>query len=129
MTASKDGKDNGCIINTEQQLTTEPNRISIAVNKANYTHDLVMATGVFNVSVISEQAQFELFKRFGFQSGRDTDKFEGFSDYKTGDNGVSYITQGTNAYISAKVIKTEDLGSHTLFIADVTDMDVLSEAP
>ena len=129
LTASKDGKDNGCIINTAQQLTTEPNRISIAVNKANYTHDLVMATGVFNVSVISEQAQFELFKRFGFQSGRDTDKFEGLNDYKTGDNGVSYITQGTNAYISAKVIKTEDLGSHTLFIADVTDMDVLSEAP
>ncbi|MGN0316555.1 MAG: flavin reductase [Lachnospira sp.] len=129
LTARMDAKDNGCIINTVQQVTTDPNRISIAVNKANFTHDMIMSTGVFNVSVISEQAQFDLFKRFGFQSGRDADKFEEFSEFSTADNGVRYITQGTNAFISAKVVNTVDLGSHTLFIADVTDMEVLGDAP
>ena len=126
LTAKLDSKDNGCIINTVQQITSEPNRISIAVNKANFTHDMIAQTGVFTVSVISEQATFDLFKRFGFQSGRDTDKFAGFSDFATGENGIRYITQGTNSYISAKVERTEDLGSHTLFIAEVTDMKVLS---
>ncbi|MDD6797697.1 MAG: ferritin family protein [Clostridia bacterium] len=129
LTAKADGKDNGCIINTVQQVTSEPNRISIAVNKANYTHDMILQTGVFTVSVISEQANFDLFKRFGFQSGRDTDKFAGFSDFETGGNGIRYVTQGTNSYISAKVERTEDLGSHTLFIAEVTDMKVLSSIP
>ena len=128
LTAKQGEKDNGCIINTVQQVTSEPNRISIAVNKANYTHDMIAATGLFTASVISEKATFDLFKRFGFQSGRDTDKFAGFTDYETGENGIRYITQGTNAYISAKVERAEDLGSHTLFIAEVTDMEVLSDA-
>ena len=68
LTAKMDGKDNGCIINTAQQVTAEPNRISIAVNKANYTHDMIVNTGAFTVSVISEQAKFDLFERFGFSS-------------------------------------------------------------
>ncbi len=122
-------KNNGCIINTTVQLTTTPNTISIAVNKANLTHDLVKESGEFNISVISEDADFELFKRFGFQSGRSCDKFEDFTDYKESANGISYITKGTNAYISAKVISSQDLGTHTLFIAEVTDMDVLSDTP
>ena len=126
LTAKMDGKDNGCIINTVQQVTVEPNRISIAVNKANYTHDMIVSTKAFTVSVISQQANFDLFKRFGFQSGKDTDKFAGFEDFGVGENGIRYITSGTNSYISAKVEKMEDLGTHTLFIAEVTDMKVLS---
>lgn len=129
LSAKMGDKDNACIINTVGQVTSEPNRISIAVNKANYTHDMVLSTGIFTVSVISEQADFELFKRFGFQTGREVDKFAGFSDYATGENGVRYITKGTNAYISAKVEQTIDLGTHTLFIAAVTDMKVLGSAP
>lgn len=129
LTARLEDKDNGCIINTVQQVTSEPNRISIAVNKANYTHDMILKTGLFTVSVISEQATFALFQHFGFQSGRDTDKFKDFPAFETGENGIRYITQGTNAYISAKVERTEDLGSHTLFIAEVTDMEVLCDAP
>jgi len=129
LTANKDNKTNGCIINTAAQVTSDPNRISIAVNKANYTHDIIAETGKFTVSVISEEADFELFKRFGFATGRETDKFADFTDYKTGENGIAYITKGTNAYISAEVEKSEDLGSHTLFIARVTDMDVLSDVP
>ena len=128
LTAREGAKDNGCIINTAIQAASEPNQISICVNKANYTHDMIKATGEFTVSVISEKAGFDLFKRFGFQSGRDTDKFEGFDGWSTGSNGIRYITTGTNAYISVKVTQTLDLGSHTMFVGNITDMEVLDEA-
>ena len=78
LTAREDEKDNGCIINTAIQAASEPNQLSICVNKANYTHDMIQRTGKFTVSVLSQKAQFELFKHFGFQSGRDTNKFEAF---------------------------------------------------
>ncbi len=129
LTAAEDGKDNGCIINTAGQVTSEPNRISIAVNKANYTHDMVLRTGAFHVSVISEEADFELFKRFGFQSGRDTDKFAGFEgSYARSGSGLLYVTKGTNALVGAEVEQTIDLGTHTLFIAGVSELEVLSGA-
>ena len=95
LTASEDGKDSGCIINTAGQVTSTPNRISIAVNKANHTHDMIMNTRKFTVSVLSEKAPFALFQRFGFQSGRDVNKFEGFDAWKRGFNDVPYITEGT----------------------------------
>lgn len=128
LTAKDGDKDNGCIINTAIQAASEPNQMSICVNKANLTHDLVKKTGVFTVSVISEKASFDLFKHFGFQSGRDVDKFAGFTDCKRGANGVFYVTKGTNAFISVKVTKMEDLGSHTMFIGEITDMEVLDDA-
>ena len=127
LTTKAGEKDNGCIINTVQQVTSEPNRISITVNKANHTHDMIVESGVFTVSTISQQAKFDLFKHFGFQSGRVVDKFADFTDYVVGANGVKYITQGTNSYISGKVFQTVDLGTHTMFLADVTDMGVLSD--
>lgn len=127
LTAEQEGKENGCIINTAIQVTAEPNRISIAVNKSNYTHDMVLATGKFNVSVISQDAEFSLFKHFGFQSGRNVDKFADFDGYDRAENGIAFVTAGINAYFSAEVEQTIDLGTHTLFIAAVTDMKVLSE--
>jgi flavin reductase (DIM6/NTAB) family NADH-FMN oxidoreductase RutF/rubredoxin len=127
LTANREGKDNGCIVNTAIQVTSEPNVISIAVNKANLTHDMVMDTRKLTVSILSEAASFDIFKRFGFQSGRDVDKFEGYTYMKRGANGLYYVTEGTNAYISAYVKETVDLGTHTLFIAQVTDMEVLSD--
>lgn len=129
LTSGMDGKDSGCIINTAQQVTSEPNRISIAVNKANFTHDLVKKSGKFNVSIISQAAEFELFRHFGFQSGRDVDKFAGYEHCKRSSNGLYYVTAGINSYISAAVEKEVDLGSHTLFIASVDDMEVLSDIP
>ncbi len=129
VTANREGRDNGCITNTAIQVTSEPNRISLAVNKSNFTHDMIMESGVFTVSIISEDAKFDLFKHFGFQSGRDVDKFADFTDCKRAENGTLIITKGTNAYISGKVFQAVDLGSHTLFIADVTDLDVLSDVP
>ena len=129
LTAREGSKDNGCIINTAIQAASEPNQLSICVNKANYTHDMIQRTGIFTVSVISQNASFELFKHFGFQSGRDCDKFLDYNRCERGSNGVYYITQGTNAYISVKVNKSENLGSHTMFIGEITDMEVLNAAP
>lgn len=129
LTSESDGKDSGCIINTAGQVTSEPNRISIAVNKANFTHDLVKTSGKFNLSILSEAASFDTFKYFGFQSGREVDKFADYTECKRSENGLYYITAGTNAYISATVEQTIDLGSHTLFIATVDDMEVLSDVP
>lgn len=129
VTANRDGKDNGCITNTVAQVTSEPNRISVAVNKGNYTCEMIRDSGCFTASVISQAADFSLFKRFGFQSGRDADKIEGFSATQRAENGTLIVTEGTNAWISARVEQTIDLGTHMLFIATVTDMDVISEEP
>lgn len=127
LTTTLGSRSQGCIINTAMQVTTNPNRITITVNKQNLTHDVLVHTKEFNISVISEDAKFSLFQHFGFQSGRDTDKFEGYTHSKTSANGMPYITQGTNAYISGKVIDTVDLGTHTMFIADVADGEILSD--
>ena len=129
LTAKDEEKDNGCIINTAIQASSMPNQLSICVNKANLTHDMSVKTGKFTVSVISQDAGFDLFKHFGFQSGKDVDKFKNFEKCKRGENSIYYITEGTNAYISVNVSKTEDLGSHTMFIGEITDMEVLSETP
>ena len=129
LSTRQDGKDYGCIINTAGQVTSEPNRISIAVNKANYTHEMLIKSGKFNISILSENASFATFQRFGFQSGRTVDKFADYDGCARSANGILYVTEGTNAFISATVEQTIDLGSHTLFIAAVDDMDVLSDAP
>lgn len=127
LTAKEDGKDNGCIINTAIQAASEPNQLSICVNKANHTHDMIMNTGEFNVSVISQSASFDLFKHFGFQTGREVDKFADFKAFDRSENGLVYVTEGTNAFFSVKVSKTQDLGSHTMFVGECTDMEVLSQ--
>ena len=130
-TAVSGEKKNGCIINTAAQIASDPNRISIAINKANLTHDMVKETGTCNISVISNEADFALFKHFGFQSGKTVDKFAkdfGVPAYEIAYNGIPYITAGTNAYFSLKVDKEIDLGSHTLFICEPVFMTVLSDA-
>ena len=130
LSARQGDKDNGCITNTGIQVTTNPNRIVIAVNKSNYTHDMVLETGRFTLSILSEEAKFDLFQRFGFQSGRDVDKFAGFESHTGRDaGGILYVTQGTNAWLSCKVVSATDLGTHTLFLADVLDGGKISSAP
>ena len=128
LTAKENAFDNGCIINTVSQVTSSPNRITVAVNKANKTHDMILATGEFNVSVLTQAASFDIFKAFGFRSGKDTDKFVDYKNVARSANGIYYVTESTNSYISAKVVNATDLGTHTLFLADVTDCDILSEA-
>ncbi len=129
ITASRDGKDNGCITNTVGQVTASPNRVSVAVNKSNYTCGMISDAGCFTVSTIAENATFDLFKRFGFCSGRDTDKFAGYAPVRRAANGALIVTEGTNSYISASVKSCVDLGTHMLFIAEVTEMGSLSDTP
>lgn len=129
LTAKEGDFQNGCIINTAIQVTSDPNRISIAVNKGNKTCEMIDKTGEFNVSVLTEKTQFEVFTHFGFQSGRVKDKFEGWGFKETAENGIYYLTGCTNAYISGKVIQKINLGTHILFIADVTAAEVLSAEP
>ena len=127
---AKDGeKANGCIINTAMQQTSTPNVISITVNKQNYTEQMVKKSGRFNVSFLDESVKFDTFKHFGFQSGRDVDKFADFADAKTAANGIPYITKGANAYLSCEVKQSLDLGTHTLFLAEVIDGEILSDQP
>ena len=133
LTASEGDKDNGCIINTLIQLTSSPMQIAVTVNKANLTHDMIKNTGKFNVSVIDTSADFGLFRHFGFQSGREVQKFGTPESYKFtphySDNGLLYVKSGTNAFMSGKVVREIDLGTHTMFIAEMTDGAVLSDNP
>ncbi|MGN0667984.1 MAG: flavin reductase [Angelakisella sp.] len=128
LTAREGEKDNGCIINTAQLLTDTPKRITIAVNKQNLTHDMILRTGVFNVSVLTEKVPFKVFQHFGFQSGRDTDKFAGWQGPRSA-NGLCYLPEYTNALLSGRVISTADYGTHTLFVAEVTEARILSDEP
>ena len=128
LTAKEGEKDNGCIVNTVIQVTTEPNCIAVAVNKKNYTHDMIERTGMFNVSVLTEKSSFETYKHWGFQSGADVDKAKEIT-FSRANNGIIYLTEETNAFISARVRSAIDLGTHTLFLADVTDAEVLSDDP
>ncbi len=129
VTTAFGGRDYGCITNTVMQVTAQPSRISVAINKANHTHDMVQKAGKLTVSILSEKADFDLFKHFGFQSGKTVDKFASFNDCRRVANGTMAITRGTNAFISATVEQTIDLGTHTLFIALVEEMEVLNDDP
>jgi len=136
LSAQEDGKDNACIINTVTQVTSNPIRITIAVSKQNLTHDMIQKTGIFNVSVLTQEAPFELFQHFGYQTGRTADKFNDESAWnlpvksliQRSENGLVYLTKYAGARISARVISCTDLGTHTLFLADVTDAEILTDA-
>ena len=126
LTARDGDKDNGCIINTAIQITEKPFRISVAVNKANFTCDMILKTGEFNISILAESVPFSVFQQFGFQSGRDADKFNGCGYDTRAANGIMYLPENTTGVMSGKVADTYDYGSHMLFIADVTQAFVLS---
>ena len=127
ITTNQDGKDNGCISNTLIQPASEPLSISVAINKANLTCEMIKNTKRFTASIISVDASFDLFKHFGFQSGRDVNKFADFTDCKRTSNGTMAITKGTNSYISVTVDQIVDLGSHLLFIGTPTESENLSK--
>ena len=119
---TNDGKrDNACIVNTVMQLSSSPMTISVCVNKSNYTCETIQKTGIFNASVLDESVPFDVFKRFGFASGRDTDKLSDFDDVMRSENMLLHLDRYTNAFISGKVISEVDCGTHILFIAEVTE--------
>ena len=128
---TKDGKqDNASINNSFFQVSDKPNLVMLSVNVANKSADTIRETGVFNISVIDETADFEIFKKFGFVSGRDKDKFEDYDrPVKRSENGLLYLDSCSNAFFSCKVVEVKEVGNHVLFIAEVTEAKVLSDVP
>ncbi len=128
LTAREGDKDNGSIINTVMQITDTPKRVVVVVNKESLTHDMIVQTGEFNVSVLDENASFSVYKHFGFASGKDVNKFENFPINRTS-NGITYVKDDVNAVLSAKVFFTKDVGTHTMFMADLTEAVTFSDTP
>lgn len=128
LSSCENGKDNACVVNVVVQVTDSPERIAFTVNKKNLTHDMIQNTGMFTLSILTQDVPMDLIKRFGFQSGRDVAKFDDFEFAKRNKDGMLYIgDKYSNAYISGKVFSKIDLGTHTLFLADVTDSSGLSD--
>ncbi len=124
---SNDGtKDNGLIVNTVSQVTNTPNRIAVCINKTNYSHHVIKQTGIMNVNCLSIDAPFDVFKRFGFQSGRTADKFEGMTKLYA-DNGLVFLPNYINSFFSLKVEDYVDLDTHGMFICSVTESRVISK--
>ncbi|MBR3698837.1 MAG: flavin reductase [Bacteroidales bacterium] len=121
--------DNGCIVNTVTQVTSNPLQIAVTVNKGNYTHELMMSSCVFNVSILTTETPMFVFEHFGFQSGRTVNKFANCEAEHRAVNGVLYIPKYTNAFLACKVNNSIDFETHTMFIADVLDAQVLSDKP
>lgn len=118
-------KMNGCIINTVTQVTSDPKQVIFAINKQNLTCELVQKSGIVSISVLSETAPFSLFQHFGFQSGREADKFVGMPFAMTKQE-LPYLTEHTTAYLDCKVVNSYDLGTHMMFLASVSDADIIS---
>lgn len=124
---SNDGKkDNGLIVNTVTQVTNTPNRIAVTINKQNYSHHVIKQTGMMNVNCLDVSAPFSTFQRFGFQSGRAADKFEGMEVLRS-DNGLVFLPRHINSFMSLKVEDYVDLDTHGMFICSVTEARVISK--
>lgn len=124
---SNDGKkDNGLIVNTVTQVSDSPNRIAVNINKENYSHHVIKQTGKLNVNCLSVEAPFSIFERFGFQSGRTTDKFIDFKPLYS-DNGLPFLPRYINAFMSLEVDNYIDLDTHGMFICRVTEARVMSD--
>lgn len=124
---SNDGKkDNGLIVNTVIQLTDQPNRVAVNINKENYSHHVIKQTGVMNVNCLSVEAPFQVFENFGFQSGRQADKFAGWETPRS-ENGLVILPKYINAFMSLKVEQYVDLGTHGMFICSVTESRVINK--
>ena len=108
-------------------MANDPLRIAISVQNNNYSKEIIKKTKAFNVSVLDKNVPFETIRRFGMQTGREVDKFADFNSAKRSFNGLNYVTENTNSFFSAKVVNSIDLGSHTMFIGEVTEAQVLSK--
>ena len=129
MLTAKEDQDNGCIINTCVQVANEPTRIAISCQSENLTKEMIERTGVFNVSVLTEDVPFETIRHFGMQTGREVRKLDSWKDAKRSHNGLLYLTENTNAMFSCKVVDKKDLGSHMMFVGEVTESKVLDKKP
>ena len=126
VTSKNDNQESGCVINTMTQVTAEPSQVCITLNKENYTTQIIEKSGVFNVSVLLEKVPMEIIRTFGFQCGKDVNKFENIA-YETDVNDVKYLTENTAAMFACRVKKTVDVGTHLMFISEVEDAQTLSD--
>ena len=124
---SNDGKkDNGLIVNTVNQVTNTPNRVAVTINKESYSHHIIKQTGKMNVNCLSTDAPFSIFEKFGFESGRNTDKFANDEPLRS-DNGLVFLPRYINSFMSLKVVQYVDLDTHGMFICEITEARVLSD--
>ncbi|MBO7407456.1 MAG: flavin reductase [Clostridia bacterium] len=124
---SNDGtRDNGLIVNTVTQVTNTPNRVAVTINKDNYSHHIIKQTGIMNVNCLSVDAPFSVFENYGFRSGRNADKFEGIAEMRS-DNGLRFLPQYINSFMSLKVEQYIDMGTHGMFVCSVTEARVISK--
>ena len=128
LTTNDTKKDNGMVVNTVMQLTSTPERIAVTVNKAAYSHDIIKQSGKLNINCLDQNAPFSLFERFGFQSGRTVDKFEGVTPLRS-QNGLAVLPEHVNAYLSLAVEDYIDFGTHGMFVCSITESAVLSDTP
>jgi flavin reductase (DIM6/NTAB) family NADH-FMN oxidoreductase RutF len=129
LSTREEGKDYGCIINTAVQVARDPDRIAISVQNNNKTCEVLKRTELFNLTAITEDAPFDLFKQFGMQSARDVEKFRGYPGVDRAPNTLPILSRHGNMYLSVYVDQVMDLGSHTLFIGQILDGEVLSNKP
>ena len=124
---SNDGKrDNGLIVNTVTQVSDNPNRVAVNINKANYSHHVIKQTGKMNVNCLSVDAPFKVFEDFGFRSGRTVDKFEGWEKLRS-DNGLVFLPKYINSFMSLTVENYVDLGTHGMFVCSVSEARVITD--
>ncbi len=126
VTSIKNGKFNGQIANTVFQVSSSPNLIAVCLNKENFTNECVRDSGAFSVSVLAKDTPMQFIGRFGFRSGREFDKFEGVN-FKIGKSGMPVVLDNTVAYIEAKVVSNMDVGTHTLFVGEVVDAELVED--
>lgn len=128
VTCNDTKKDNALIVNTVCQLTSNPLKVAVTINKENYSHDVIRTTGKMNVNCLSETAPFDVFKKLGFASGRDTNKFENLPAWRS-DNGLYNLSEHINSYFSLTVEQYIDVGTHGMFICTVDDAKVITNVP
>jgi len=126
VTSKKDDRINGQIANTVFQVTSEPPTVAVSINKNNLTHGVIKESRVFAASVLCQDTPLTFIGRFGFKSGRDSDKFKGV-DYKTGETGAPIVLDNAVSYLEARVTKEMDVGTHTIFVGEVVNADVISD--
>lgn len=128
VTSNDGARDNGLIVNTVTQVTNTPNRIAVTINKENYSHDTIKETGIMNVNCLSTDAPFKVFENFGFRSGRDNDKFDGW-EFNRSSNGLPVLKEYINSYMSLKVEQYIDMDTHGMFICTLEDAKTITSAP
>ena len=126
VTSNDGNKDNGLIVNTVSQVTSTPNRIAVTINKENYSHHVIKQSGIMNVNCLDTTTPFEVFRNFGFQSGRTADKFQGIDELRS-DNGLRFLPRYINSFMSLKVESYVDLDTHGMFICSVTEARVIGD--